>query len=381
MKPDETDTAVHIEWHDGQIPAFAEEVLDTLYGSLYSSLPQLALGDLHHASTYVARTDERVQALFLYALDGAAARVINESMAIDGRDAHRFADALFHRFPGVMRVDFHAVACTGVPASRPARRFLLDEDIVIDLPASEADYLASLGKATRKALRQHAARADGLVHRVLAGYDVHAELVQRIVAFNHARLAAKRRHSALDPNAVRQLLKLLRARGLVGVLEMSGRLCAGTLACRIGDDIYSLVTAHDPAFNTLGLGNLSRHLMIGAAIRAGARRFHLLGGNFSSKRGCGAKRKALHHLVIYQNRWQMYADLHHRVSLALREQRYRLGIWLDAGTSPVDKRVGSRGRTQVVGTILPKTIVMLGRLLRAIRRIRWRRWRGSEPAA
>ncbi len=360
MKPDTTDTAASTEWHDGHIPSFVEAALDTLYGSLYSTLPQLALGDLRGASTYVVRSAGRIQTLFLFSLDGTAARVINEGMTIAVSDADRFANQLFQRFPTIVRIDFHAVACASMPSTQPAFRFLLDEDIVIELPATEADYLARLSKSARKALRQSFARAEGLVHRVLPGIDTDAGLVQRIVGFNHARLAEKRRRSALDQAAVGQLLTLLQARGMVGVLTIAGQLCAGTLACRIGNDIYSLVNAHDPAFNTLGLGNLSRHLMIVAAIRAGARRFHLMGGNFNSKRASGAERKALHHLVMYRDRWKMFADLRHLGWLALREQRYRVGISVEEGSSMTG------------APALSRAITALARLMRAARHRPWR---------
>ncbi len=342
MGQDGTECAASTAWHDNRIPEFAGDVLDALYGSLYSSLPQLAFGELHHTSTYVAYAGGHPQALFLFTCDGKAARVINEGMRVDAIEADRFSEQLFGRSPGIARIDFHAIAYDGKPASVRTFCFALNEDIVIDLPASEADYLAGLGKATRKSVRHNLARAQGLTHCVLPGSEVDATLVDQIVGFNHARLAAKRRQSALDSIAANRLLALVRAHGMAGSVRMHGRLCAGTLASRIGDDIYSLVNAHDPEFDHLGMGNLSRYLMIVAAIRAGARRFHLLGGNFSSKRLWGAERRVLHHLVMYRNPWQIFVDLPHLGALALCEQRYRLGVSLDDGT-PDSRVAGAHG--------------------------------------
>ena len=316
------------EWHDG-IPAFAGATLEALYGSLYSSLPQLSLGNLDTVSTYFAGTDDRPRALFLYRRDGRRARVVNEGMQVAAADAARFASQLFRRFPDTDRVGFHAVALDAQPAGGPALRFTLNEDIVIDLPDSQAAYLASLGKSTRKSLRQSQARAPGLTHRVLPGHAVDARLIHELVGFNHARLAAKQRISALDRVAAGQLLALVRACGMAGVVRLDGRLCGGTLACRLGDDVYSLVNAHDPAFDHLGMGNLGRYLMVSAAIDAGAKRFHLLGGNFSSKRYCGARRQALQTLLIYRSRWRMLSDLPQLAVLALQELRYRCGVALD----------------------------------------------------
>ncbi len=334
------DNMSNAEWHDGQIPDFVGPALDALYGSLYSSLPQLALGNLTDTSTYVARNGNQLRALFLYTLAGREARIINEGMRIVATDADHFARQLFQRFDAIDRIEFHAIACDSRPTALPSLGFTLDEDIVIALPATEAGYLNSLGKSTRKSLRQNLARAQtqGLRHEIIPGHDIDASMVETLIGFNHARLAAKQRSSALDRVAATQLLTLVRACGMAGTVTLNGRLSAGTLACRVGDDVYSLVNAHDPAFDALGMGNLSRHLMIVAAIHSGARRFHLLGGNFNSKRACGARRQALHHWVIYRDRLRMIADLPHLLSLALREQRYRLGKALDDATGDVHRQ-------------------------------------------
>ncbi len=368
MKRDATDDKAWTAWHDG-LPEFAGPLLETLYGSLYSSLPQLALGNLDNVNTYLAGAGERPQALFLYALDRRRARVVNEGMQMNAAEAARFARQLFRRFPDTDRIAFHAVALDNKPVAPPALQFSLDEDIVIDLPASEAEYLASLGKSTRKSLRQRRARAQGLSHRLVPGHAVDEQLIDRIIGFNHARLTAKQRVSALDERAARQLLALVRACGMAGVACLDGRLCGGTLACRFGDDVYSLVNAHDPAFDPLGMGNLCRHLMIVAAIDAGARRFHLLGGNFSSKRVCGARRQALQHLLIYRDRWRMIVDLPHIAALALRQLRYHFGVALE--DSAAQARSGDAQRYSG----------MLLRWVAGVARLMKRRLRGNAPAA
>lgn len=348
MKPDAIDTEASTEWHDGRIPGFVAPVLETLYGSLYSSLPQLALGGLDNVNTYCAQAAGRPQALYLFVREGAAARVINEGMAVAGADADRFAGQLFGRYREIKRIEFHAVALNGKPAGWPALCFTLNEDIVIALPDSEASYLASLGKSIRKSLRQNLARAPRLAHRVIPGCDVDGPLVDQIIAFNHGRLAAKQHRSALDRVAALQLLELVQAQGMAGIVTLDERLCAGTLACRIGSDVYSLVNAHDPSYDRLSLGNLSRYLMITAAIRSGARRFHLLGGNFRSKRTWGAERQPLHHLVIYRDSQRLLANLPRVAFLALREQRYQLGMALeDDGTEMTDGRWPPRWLTRL----------------------------------
>lgn len=303
-----------------RIPEFAEAALDALYGSLYSSLPQLRLSSLDGVHTYAAWQAGKLCALFLYQCREREIRVVNEGMPVDETSTARFARAMFDRHPDAERVHFHAVQCRRAPARMPAACFTITEDMVIELPASEAAYVAALGKSTRKSLRQNITRATDLAHRVVPGDEVDASVVRAIIGFNRARMAIRQRESALDDTAARKLLVLLKARGMVGVVTMAGRLCAGTLACRIGDDIYSLVNAHDPQHDALRMGAISRHLMILAAIRSGARRFHLLGGNVASKQAARACRVPLDDLLIYRNEW---ARWRHGAGLA----RLQLAAW------------------------------------------------------
>lgn len=328
--PDSTGQQEDFEIHEGQVPARAAAWMETLYGSLYASLPQLQLSGLAGAGTYLAFRNVQPTAVFLYRREGHALRVINEGMCVSTGEAGRFASRMFARFPSLRSVHWHAVRMEGAPGKHVMSRFDCSEDIVIELPRTEAEYEKALGKATRKSMRQRLTRTRGLTHQVLSGAAAaDAALIDRIIAFNHARLAQKARRSALDASSARQLQLLMRARGMAGLAHIDGRLCGGTLACRIADDVYSLVNAHDPAYDRLGLGNLCRHLMILAAIRAGARRFHLLGGNYASKRASLAQRLTLQHVVLHRSRWGRVRDWHDQARWTLREVEMRLRRRID----------------------------------------------------
>lgn len=333
-------------FYETHIPAFAESALETLYGALYSSLPQLSLGELRGTGTYTAADGGQLHALFLYRRQGREVRVINEGMNVDATDAERFARELFARDLRADRIRFHAVRISGELQTQHAWQAPVTEDIVLALPGDEASYMALLGKSTRKTLRQNLARAGELQHDIVPGDEADESLIDTIIGFNHARMAGKQRSSAIDARACEQLAALVRARGMVGTVCMDGALCAGTLACRFGDDVYSLVNAHDPAADHFGMGNISRHLMILAAIRAHAQRFHLLGGHFSSKRTCGALRVPLDELMIYRSRRAMLAGVGGLVALALRSADYRLRVAIEDLDAPrpsgSDARIADR---------------------------------------
>jgi hypothetical protein len=316
-------------FYDQHIPPFVEAALDQRYGSLYSSMPQLGLFSLQDVSTYTEWSGPSVRELFLYRRERGRITVINQGMRIDGAAVQRFADAVFAHEQGSYRLHFHSVQPTDLHRLKRKVCLPISEDIVVTLPDNEASYLATLGKSLRQSLRSRLARTQGLTHQIVSGHAISTELLDHIIRFNHARMASKQRHSAIDLAESTRLLRLVNARGMVGTIHIEGQLCAGSMVCRFGDDVFSLLNAHDPAMNHLGLGKLSRHLMILEAIRTGAQRFHLLGGYFSSKRPFGAQRIPLYGLIVYRNRFRMILDSIALTRLLIRSLNYQLRTLID----------------------------------------------------
>ena len=218
-----------------------------------------------------------------------------------------------------------------------------------------------LGKATRKSIKKHLNRAQrelpNFNHSIHSGNLVSEDALLKIVGFNHSRMAGKEKLSALDTQTTKQLLTIIRSHGIVGMVNSDKGLGAGTLACRFGDDVFSLITAHDPAYDTFGFGTLSRHLMIIHSIQTGAKRFHLLGGNMSSKRSALGVRETLDHLTVYRRPVDMLRNPKITLQLAINEVKYHIHRWLE------DQSANSENSGA-------------GRFIHALRMSirRWRRW-------
>ncbi len=328
-----------IRFYDQHIPSFVEVALDERYGSLYGSMPQLALYSLTGISTYAEWSGDRIRELFLYRREQRSITVINQGMTIDSAAVQRFAAAVFEHESGTNRIRFDSIRLRDPGRLKRKVCLPVSDDMVIELPATASAYIATLGRSLRQSLQSRLKRSVGLRHQIVQGPAIDTALLQRIIGFNHARMAAKQRHSAIDQAATERLLRLGRARGMVGTIEIDGRLCAGSLVCRFGDDVFSLLNAHDPALNALGLGKLSRHLMILEAIRTGARRFHLLGGYYDSKRPFGAQRLTLYGLRVYRTRVSMIADSVALVRLLLRSLNYQLRNRLEAQRSEATSKL------------------------------------------
>lgn len=346
--------------YPNDIPGFAEHSLDQLYGSLYASLPQLRCSKLAGVSTYAGWRDHQLSTLLLYCVDGSRIRVINEGLHIPPPELTRFASTLFEQYGQVSVIELHALSVNPVRPDHHSVSLPVTEDIVIDLPDTEEAYVARLGKSSRKSLRQHLSRAQrdfpGFRHCVMAGDTISEDVIDQIIGFNRTRMIRKQRNPGIDARSRAHLHALVRSRGWVGVVRTDAHICAGTIACRFGRDVFSLVNAHDPRYDSYGMGNLSRHLLITASIRAGLRRFHLLGGQWSTKRHALAHRHRLHEVRLYRSRLAQIRDAPGLLQLLRRSASYLMLAQIEDW------------RLQANPGIAVRLMLRLQRVLRAARR-------------
>jgi len=296
--------------YPGEIPDFVEREMERLYGSVYSSMAHFRIhGGLDKASTYVARRDGRIVALFLFRREWDRVRVINEGVFADAAEIDRFADHVFAHFPWVTAILFHAFHLRGGDPRRPCQRIACGEDIVADLPAAVDDYVARLGSATRKNIRKHLHRIERDfptfrmdVLDVRSGDVIDEGDVRAIIGFNHARMDGKGKVSVIDERKTANILRLARQRGFMTRASIDGRICAGTIGLRIGDTVVSLVNAHDPHYDDHRLGTVCCFLTVCAAIERGARRFDFMWGRYDYKTALLGAHHELSRYIVYRSR-------------------------------------------------------------------------------
>ncbi|HEX7650542.1 MAG TPA: GNAT family N-acetyltransferase [Noviherbaspirillum sp.] len=309
---------VSMQRHDGisvacyrdEIPSFAQAELTRLYGSEYASLEHMRIyGGASGASTYVERDDKGIVNLLLYRVEGRAAIVLNEMIAVDAALASRFCRTLFDSRQDLDTIAFNAIRRSFDTLSFPHQCIEHSEDIVIPLPATREEYLARFGKATRKNLKQHLNRAErGLPSfrfEVHAGQEIQEQDLRAIVALNHARMALLGKTSYLDEAETMRLLRLVRECGFISLIRVDGKICAGAIYARFGDNFFSQVNAHDPAYDEWRLGILSCYLTICDCIARGGREFHLLWGRLPYKYMLQGVQVDLARLTIYRSRAAM----------------------------------------------------------------------------
>jgi hypothetical protein len=333
-----TDTRATACYHDA-VPDFVEAALERLYGNVFSTLNLFRVygwtpGD---TSTYAARdADGEVVALLLFQRQGRRVVVKNEGMRIDGALLGEFAAHVFTEFADVDVIRLNCVETDLDLADAPFQRVNRLEDMTLSLPARADDFYAGLGHATRRNIRRlsNKLRREHPEHRfeIHEGEAIDADWVRRLVDFNRARLAGKNKRSVIDAAETRAKIAMARTRGLLGSYWLDGRLAAGALCYRAGDNMFLNILAHDPAYDDYWLGFLCCYNTVRACIErlpAGAapRQFHFLWGRYRYKTLLGAQPRELDDINIFRSRIAMLRQAGLALSTSAQGMRRRLKLW------------------------------------------------------
>lgn len=177
---------------------------------------------------------------------------------------------------------------------------------MIDLPATIDDYIDSLGKRTRRNLRNFRRKIERdhpeVRFRTLPGEATDPATILGIIDLHRARMTGKGQQSGIDVEYARRLVLLLRACGLVTTVTVNERIIAGALLTSVNDDYFLHVIGHHREFDEYSLGMICISESIAELIDRGASRFHLLWGSLDYKGWLGAADIPLYSLVLYHHR-------------------------------------------------------------------------------
>lgn len=338
-----------ISLYENAVPAFVEPALETLYEHVFSSLPQFRIyngidGNTH---TYVARDRGRTTAVLLFRCEGRRAKVLNEQIAMTSSTIERFARYVFEKYPNIDTITFPAIRSDSRRLVLPCQEFYRTEDIVLRLPATADDYLAKLGKATRKNMKYHGNRLKrnypDLQYQACVDDQIVAQHVRDIIELNRARMATKNKTSEIDDAESERLIRLVRQSGFVTVMLHAGRVVAGTVCSRVGANYFMHINAHDPAYDDARLGKLCCFMTINDCIARGGKEFHFMWGRFEYKYLLLGVQQDFNELILYRSRAHMLLNGGSALRTAFkgysREWKFRL---LDMADRPDYDSLGER---------------------------------------
>lgn len=298
---------VHVVCHEHEVPEFAGPEIDRLYGHLFCSLSYFEMAkQLDGASTYVARRNGRAIAVLLYTRTEREVIVISEYVALPEEEIRRFADFVFATFASVGVVSFRKIRAEPASLSRPWHAMACTEDMVIDLPRAVQEYEAAVGKNMRRNIKRYgnalAKDFPSFSYRVLLEDEITGQHVRDIVALSCTRMKSKNIVPRFTEEEIEWIVRFAKRCGMIGVMTIEGRICAGAIGFRIGGNYAMHVIAHDQRYNEYSLGILCYYRTICEGIARGGRRFHLLQGQYGYKHRLLARREDIISLDVYRSR-------------------------------------------------------------------------------
>jgi hypothetical protein len=293
------------------IPPSSAEEMDRLYQHVNSSVEYLSIyGDIgSDTHTYVERKNGRETAVFLFVSEGKKVRVLNEQMRIDSKEIERFASHVFSNFSFVTSISFRAIETEIRRLPFPFQQFFCNEDFIVKLPSSANDYLTDLGKSTRNYIKRYLNKLKrefpSFSFHVYHNHEASEQCVRSVIEMNRARMAEKNITSYIDADEEERIIQLVKWSGMVSLIKINDRICAGTITYRVGKNYFLKVISHDSLYNDFRVGILCCYLTICECIARGGKEYHFLWGRYDYKYRLLGVQRNLDQLVIYRSPVQL----------------------------------------------------------------------------
>lgn len=286
-------------------PALLAE-LPGLYGSLFSTEAWFSAFD-QVAPMGVCVLDHPRHVLALTGR-GDTTEVLNKAFPIAAADAERACRAIFAALPHTRRIHLEVLFAPR-ELRLPLRVLSSADDLVIPLPATPDEYGASLGKKTRKNLRNFENRLrrehpDVQTTVLSPARDELVRLVDDFVRWNAARMRERGTVSSFEREADRRakLERLLvEGRAEVQLTTIEGLPAAVEFIFFVGNEATIFAGAFDPRFADVHLGFLSTYWAVRHVVGRGSRRCHLLWATGDYKQRLGARPQTATRLSVFRS--------------------------------------------------------------------------------
>lgn len=300
-----------VEIIESDVSASAINGLENLYGGLYSLYQFLQLQgvDKHNLRSWMLYRNKKLSAVFLFYIQGTHLRVVTEMMAVTENDLSCFAQNIFSQYKKIQSLAFHASELPSVQSNYPYQIFNCSENFIIDLPVNSEHYLLSLGRATRKSIKSsiHKFQQDfpNLEIQLKEGLELSAveqkAMLETLQHYKQSKMSEQGRAVIFNEPENQRLLRLVSERGLFTQVIINGEMRAGSIACRVGNNIVMLISAADPILTSYRCGFLVCYWTISECAQRGFQQCHLLWGRYQYKTQLGAQSHNLMHAIFYRS--------------------------------------------------------------------------------
>ncbi len=314
---------ITISCYENDIPAFVDAEMTRIYGSLYASLAQFRVySDGRDTSTYIVCKGGRAITVFLFQHHGGNVQVVNQVIKVDEEDVSRFAAYIFAKFAWATVISFKAIQTNLHILPFCYQRINYLEDTVLTLPDTAEEYMASLDRNTSMNIKYYAKKImqnfPSICFDVFVKDEIEEQTIRDIINLNRARMAYKNKISAIDEEETLRIIRLATECGLVGVIRIDGRVCAGSISFCIGSNYFFSVIAHDPLYDDYCLGILCCFSTICECIARDGKEFHFQWGEYEYKYKLLGVKRDLDNVAIFRSRMHMLRNIEIVLTAACR---------------------------------------------------------------
>jgi hypothetical protein len=126
--------------------------------------------------------------------------------------------------------------------------------------------------------------------------------IRDVIALNKMRMSGKNKLVSIDEKKINQILTHVKENGLVCIARIDNQICAGAICFRTGKNYFMTVVAHDPTYDSYGLGKLCCKHLICECIDQDGKEFHFLWGRYEYKFSLAGVQRDLYEIVIYRSK-------------------------------------------------------------------------------
>lgn len=323
-----------ITCYENEVPSFIKSELAHLYGNLFSSFPYLEINNklTPNTSTYIARNGKAIITVFLFQRIKQEIRVINKGMTTNADELGIFCNFIFTKYDSINVISLESVNTKVDHFPFPHQHFDCPSDIILKLPATQEEYLATLGTKARNNIKRAMARLSSDHPSFRMDFYEKDELeesdLHRIISLNKVRMSHLKKVYVRESEEVQKIVDLSKTFGLIGVVTIDGSTCGGSIGYLVGQTHVGHIISHDPNYDKYSLGMLSIYFTICECIARGCKEFNFMSGNNPYKSIFGGVPRSLGKISIYRSKKQLFLNPQIALSMIYGKWAYRSQLWV-----------------------------------------------------
>jgi hypothetical protein len=310
--------------HPARVPDGLIDELPDLYSSIFATAAWWETQD--HATPTGACVLANPRHVLVFRTQGDTVEILNKFFRIAPGDVERAAQAIFRALPQVRRLQLE-IMFPPKHLHGPKRVVSGADHMMISLPPTADEWLASLSRKTRGNLRNYESRLrrayPEITTTIVPPGERSEELFSRFLGWKVQRFHEHERVTFWEvlPHLIPAYRELFARIAEAHVTTIAGEQAAIRFVVPIGRALYALQGSFDPKYSAFRLGFLTQSWIVRYAIERGKREVDMLWSNEGDKAHLGARRVRAYRVSLFPTQTARLHSLGEAREVAMRNAR------------------------------------------------------------